>query len=121
MTPSCRLPRCQILKSSARIRDLFQSGRRLHGRYITVYIANSERPRAAFVVPKRYGKAVLRNQQKRRLREIYRQHKNWFPGDQDVVLYMRPLRKRGEKGPRREQPVPVFEDMEKDLCGLLTP
>ena len=120
MTPSCRLPRCQILKNSARIRSLFQSGQRRHGRYITVYFVSSERPRAAFVVPKRYGKAVLRNQQKRRLREIFRQHRDWFPESSDLVFYMRPLRKRGERGPRKNQPVPAFTEMEIDLRGIFS-
>ena len=84
-----------------------------------MYSLPSERPRAAFIVPKRYGKAVLRNQQKRRMREAYRQHQNWFPKDRDLLFYMRPARPKGRrKGPLPVQRVAVWGEILQDLQHL---
>ncbi len=83
------LPRSRMLKSSARITELFQQGIRRHGRYLTVYAMPATPAKVAFVIPRKYGKAHERNQQKRRLREIYRQHPDWIPEDQDLVILIR--------------------------------
>jgi ribonuclease P protein component len=71
-----------------------QKGSRRHGRFVTLFLLPSERPKAAFVVPKRYGKAVLRNKQKRRLRELYRTWSGRTGTGKDLVIYLKPGRKK---------------------------
>jgi len=114
--PDERLPRCRVLKDSNRIRDLLQHGRRRRGRFLTVYLSPSERPRAAFLVPRRYGDAVLRNLQKRRLRELYRLHRERFPALRDVVFLLRAKDKKAAKS--EPQVVAGWQELLKELDEL---
>jgi ribonuclease P protein component len=43
--------------------------------------------RVAFLLPRAVGNAVQRNRLKRRLREIYRRNKDWFPAGHDCLVY----------------------------------
>jgi len=42
--------------------------------------------RVAFLLPRGVGNAVERNRLKRRLREIYRRNKDWFPSGSDCLI-----------------------------------
>jgi ribonuclease P protein component len=42
--------------------------------------------RVAFLLPRGVGNAVERNRLKRRLREIYRRNKDWFPNGCDCII-----------------------------------
>jgi ribonuclease P protein component len=42
--------------------------------------------RVAFLLPRGVGNAVERNRLKRRLREIYRRNKDWFPNGSDCII-----------------------------------
>jgi len=42
--------------------------------------------RVAFLLPRGVGNAVARNRLKRRLREIYRRNKEWFPAGCDCLI-----------------------------------
>ena len=42
--------------------------------------------RVAFLLPRAVGNAVARNRLKRRLREIYRRNKEWFPAGYDCII-----------------------------------
>jgi ribonuclease P protein component len=42
--------------------------------------------RVAFLLPRGVGNAVERNRLKRRLREIYRRNKDWFPAGCDCLI-----------------------------------
>jgi len=42
--------------------------------------------RVAFLLPSGIGNAVERNRLKRRLREIYRRNKEWFPAGHDCII-----------------------------------
>ena len=42
--------------------------------------------RVAFLLPRAVGNAVARNRLKRRLREIYRRNKDWFPAGYDCLI-----------------------------------
>ena len=46
--------------------------------------------RVAFLLPRAVGNAVARNRLKRRLREIYRRNKNWFPVGFDYLVQPTP-------------------------------
>lgn len=46
--------------------------------------------RVAFLLPRRVGNAVARNRLKRRLREIYRRNKSWFPVGFDYLVQPTP-------------------------------
>lgn len=46
--------------------------------------------RLGLTVSKKVGGAVARNLVKRRLRELYRLHKSWFPPARDIVVIARP-------------------------------
>lgn len=83
------LPRSRMLKSSARITELFAKGLRVHGGLLSVHHLPGS-SLVAFVIPRRYGRAVDRNRAKRRLREIFRLHGEWFPAQRDWVIYIRP-------------------------------
>jgi ribonuclease P protein component len=50
--------------------------------------APSDQPprRVAFLLPRGVGNAVARNRLKRRLREIYRRNKDWFPAGYDCLV-----------------------------------
>jgi ribonuclease P protein component len=114
--PDERLPRCRILKDPNRIRDLLQHGRRRRGRILTVYLSPSERPRAAFLVPRRYGDAVLRNLQKRRLREWFRLHQSRFPAGRDLLFLLRAKDRKAPAG--TEQVVASWQELQSDLDAL---
>ena len=42
--------------------------------------------RVAFLLPRAVGNAVARNRLKRRLREVYRRNKDWFPAGCDYLV-----------------------------------
>ncbi len=113
------LPRSRVLKDANRIRELLQLGRRRNGRHLTVYSSPSERPLAAFIVPKRFGNAVARNLQKRRLRELFRRNRERFPRDADILLYLRAGR-RGDPAAKL-QARPEWQDLLRDLDGIFPP
>ncbi len=46
--------------------------------------------RLGLTVSKKVGDAVARNLVKRRLRELFRLHKGWFPPARDIVIIARP-------------------------------
>ena len=89
-----RFPRSSRLKSPRVIRRVFLSGSQLRGNEFAVHWRSNSREfpsavpvtRLAFVVSKRLGKAHLRNQIKRRLREAVRLNRDHWPVGTDVVL-----------------------------------
>ena len=90
LPPRKRLPRKRILRHRRFFDAAFQSGRRVSSRSFTLLILSRKKEEAeeagsfpagpfpegevAFLTPKRLGRAVLRNQVRRRMREAYRLH-----------------------------------------------
>ncbi|WP_421751976.1 ribonuclease P protein component [Croceimicrobium sp.] len=84
-------PPDERLKSPQRISEIYTSGTKLkHSFFLLFSLAGEEEQhRIAFAVPKRkIASAVGRNRIKRKLREIYRLHKEALPEDlpQDFIL-----------------------------------
>jgi ribonuclease P protein component len=52
----------------------------------TVPVPEQPTRRVAFLLPRGVGNAVARNRLKRRLREIYRRNRDWFPAGYDCLV-----------------------------------
>ena len=63
-------------------------GRRIHTEHLLLFIRPNglEHCRIGITVSKKVGNATTRNRIRRRLREVFRQNKDWFPPGHDVVL-----------------------------------
>jgi ribonuclease P protein component len=94
------LKRSEVLRHRSDI-DRVMAGRRIGG--AALYLRFSPRPpdppapttqsptrRIAFLIPRGVRGAVRRNRLKRRLREIYRRNKDWFPPRCDCALQVSP-------------------------------
>jgi ribonuclease P protein component len=92
--PAQTLKRAEILRRRRDVDRVLRTGRRVAGASLNLRFAvhpgteSDAAParRVAFFVPRAIRRAVDRNRLKRRLREIYRQHKDWFPTGYDYVL-----------------------------------
>jgi ribonuclease P protein component len=82
------LPRRDILKKRSDIRSVLACGPTTSGALRGYFHAGQNR-RAAFFIPQRIGKAVVRNKQKRRMREAYRQMKDKFPQGDAIFKLLR--------------------------------
>jgi len=74
------LPRARIIRRRAVFDATRNKGRRVSNRYMALNflpqnaVKTGETGRVAFLTPKRLGAATVRNQLRRRMREIYRRH-----------------------------------------------
>ena len=93
-SPSHRItnlkPRDRRLSRRADFDRVFQHGRHNGGKLLSVRSVSNQQPltRFAFAIPKRVGKAVVRNRVRRRLREILRTMS--LVEGFDVVISVRP-------------------------------
>ena len=82
-----RLRKEEILRKREEIKSLFASPYRLSGQSVVIKYLRAEKRGVLFVASKRIKKATQRNLIKRRLKEIYRCNKNWFPSNYHFLLY----------------------------------
>lgn len=82
-----RLRKEEILRKRGEIKSLFASPYRLSGQSVVIKYLKGEKRGVLFVTSKRIKKATQRNLIKRRLREIYRCNKDWFPSGYHFLLY----------------------------------
>lgn len=80
-----KLPREIILKSKSEIDRVIKSGKKVTRDSFNIFVRQSEQTRAAFLVSKKIGTAVMRNRMKRLFREGYRLNKDKFL-DKEVVI-----------------------------------
>ncbi len=76
------------------IDDLFRSGRRFNGKYITLVVGDAPDgdSRISIFVPKKLGNPVRRNRARRVLREFIRTHPNpLMNGKEIIVLCKQPI------------------------------
>jgi ribonuclease P protein component len=92
------LARIEILRRKRDLTRVRRSGAKTGTRFLSLRCApkpdsptdnrtrSATSRRVAFLLPRGVGNAVARNRLKRRLREIYRRNKNWFPIGQDCII-----------------------------------
>ena len=88
--------------------ETFETGRKIHGRFVTVFVRATDRPasRLGLTVTRKFGDAVRRNLAKRRLREVFRTSP--IPPGLDVVVV-----------PKREFFDASFAALESDVRAAL--
>jgi len=86
-----RLRAAERLRRSSDFQQAFQHGRKLVTSLFVVYVVRNSlaHSRCGLAVSKRVGQAVVRNLLKRRLRELFRQHKFVLDPPVDMVIVVR--------------------------------
>lgn len=85
--PSNALPPGRRLRRRAEFQRVFETGRRAHGRYVTIIAATgASHARLGIVASKKLGGAVLRNRAKRLIRETFRTLDEAAPARVDLVV-----------------------------------
>lgn len=102
-----RLPKSEILRRGADFRALFKNGKVWEGKSIRVFYLPGSKRQVGFFVQKKFGKAVVRNRAKRRMREVYRlykcQLKNYY-----IIMVAKP-----------EIQTVKFSEIEKDMQNFI--
>lgn len=90
---TCGLPRQDRVRRRSEYRRIQSKGARVHTRHLLVLLDGGQPGcrRLGVTVTKKVGCAVERNHVKRRLKEVFRQHRSLFPEGSDVVV----IAKRG--------------------------
>ena len=72
--PSHALPPARRIRRRGEFQHVFDSGRRAHGRYLTIIAApaSGEASRLGIVASRKLGGAVVRNRAKRLIRQVFR-------------------------------------------------
>jgi len=89
--PRQRLGRRQRLTQTKHFEETYAQGRKWVGRYMVLWLREGEGAalRLGVVASRKVGGAVKRNRARRRLREVYRRHRERLDGRYDVVLVAR--------------------------------
>ena len=100
-----RLSRHERVRQRPEFERAYESGLRLSGRFMTLFVApnSSSRCRLGVAATRKLGSAVVRNRAKRLARELFRRQKP--PAGLDVVLV-----------PRREMLDAPFSSLEADYA-----
>jgi ribonuclease P protein component len=98
------------LRCRAEFQRVFDSGRRAHGRFVTIVAAPGQagRSRLGIVASKKLGDAVRRNRAKRLIREIFRRSALSDGQGLDIVVI-----------PRRELFDAGYDSLERDFHAAL--
>jgi len=103
----------RILRTSD-FRKAYNQGSRIAGPYFAAFClritrGEEEGPRLGFTVPRAFGKAVMRNRVKRRLREAIRVRMQDIPPHWDIVI-----------NPRRAALKAPIDDLRREVDRLVT-
>ncbi|HBU47126.1 MAG TPA: ribonuclease P protein component [Myxococcales bacterium] len=85
-------PKAHRLRFRRQFLRVQRRGRRFDGQHMFLFVARDRAKgrRFGFTVSKKVGKAVTRNQVRRRLREVVRMHRSLFPMGFHYVIVARP-------------------------------
>ena len=88
LTAQFSFPRTDRLTSRHQFRTVYEAGRRVRGRTVTVFGLENRlgRCRVGFTVTRKLGNAVARNRIKRTLREVFRVNRLSTTGSLDLVV-----------------------------------
>jgi ribonuclease P protein component len=102
------LPRAERVRRRPEFERAYDSGIKIHGRFMTVFlVANGgQRSRLGIAATRKLGSAVERNRAKRRSRELFRRHK--IADGLDIVIV-----------PRRDLLDAPFASLEADYLAAL--
>jgi ribonuclease P protein component len=117
---SVGFPKTARILKSADFRRAYNQGTRFTGRFFAAFCLRVERsaplgripsdgPRLGFTVPRAFGKAVLRNRVKRRLREALRVRLPEVAPEWDIVI-----------NPRRPAIAAPVEELRREVDRLVT-
>lgn len=101
----------RLLKRGA-FRQIYESGRKVHGRLFTAFVHESgqDGPRIGLTVTRKVGDSVERNRCRRLLREAFRRNRGHAEGvGFDIVI-----------NAKREMVAATYTDVESELVRLLT-
>jgi ribonuclease P protein component len=116
-TPTSGFPKAARILRAADFRRAYNQGTRFTGRYFAAFCVRVERQRASngkdwarlgFTVPRAFGKAVLRNRVKRRLRELLRVRLPEVAPEWDIVI-----------NPRRPAIAAPMEELRREVDRLV--
>jgi len=102
------LPAVERIRRRPDFERAYETGARLRGRYMTVFLVarEGEGPRLGVAATRKIGSAVVRNRAKRLARELFRRHK--IAAAVDLVIV-----------PRREMLDAPFSSLEADYLAIL--
>jgi ribonuclease P protein component len=113
-----RYPKSARILRAADFRKAYNQGTRFTGRYFAAFClrvspddreaSKSQGPRLGFTLPRAFGKAVLRNRVKRRLREALRVRLMEISSEWDIVI-----------NPRRPAIAAPIEDVRREVDRLV--
>jgi ribonuclease P protein component len=87
------LPRTARVRKRGAFVEIQRDGRKTGGSDLVMLVLAQRKPgpsRVGVTASRRVGGAVVRNRLKRYVREVFRQHRAWFPDGSDVVFVARP-------------------------------
>jgi ribonuclease P protein component len=93
--PRACLPKNEIMKRQEEFRLTLKTGSRWKGPCVLFCFQKSKERRVAFTVPKKVGKAHIRNRIRRRLREIYRRKRQEI-GNFSIIFMARPTARNAD-------------------------
>lgn len=90
-------------------------GKKIISEHLIFFVAKNDLyfSRIGLIVSKKVGNAVNRNRVKRILREIFRQHKEFFSQGIDVLVFVRP----SAKALRYAEMVGLIEEFHRTRCS----
>ena len=85
-----RLRRRERVRRRSDFDRAYRRGEHSRGQYVRLHWIANELPycRLGITVGRRVGGAIARNRLKRRVREIFRNHKESFPKGRDVIVHL---------------------------------
>lgn len=105
-----RFRREERLRKRREFLRVYEQGKKIRGSFVFVYLLENDLAvsRLGLTVSRKVGRPVVRNRVKRRLREVFRRHKNLIERPCDVVLNV-----------RRAAAEASYTSLEKEFCRLV--